>query len=92
MAVEDIDHPAGTDLPQMVIGPAIAEADFQHWSGQVAEESDRGIETGALRLQATNETVETTQGKNILPPRTNRSRGMIDRWARLFVVVGNRVT
>jgi len=62
LAVEDEDRPGATDFAQMVKGAAIAKAEFQYRSGQIAQQCDGCIEAGALGLQTADETVETTHG------------------------------
>jgi hypothetical protein len=60
LAVEGEDRAAGEDSTQMVVGPAVTKAQFDHWPGNGADQPGQHVEAIALGLHAAYETVETT--------------------------------
>src|SRR4051794_36639552 len=58
LTLEHEDRPAGQQRAQMVVGPAIAEAEFQHRSGQIADQVRSGVQAITLGGDAPDETVQ----------------------------------
>ncbi len=61
-ALEHKDLPVRQDRAQMVIGPAMTEAELENRARQVADHPCRQIETPALRLEPAYEAVQAAQG------------------------------
>lgn len=53
----DIDLAVRKQLAEMIIGSAIAEAEFQHRAIQIANQMSRVVETSALRFKAADKAV-----------------------------------
>jgi hypothetical protein len=54
----DVDSAIRKKLAQMVVGPAVAEPEFEHVPVQFPDEMGRQIEAGALSLESPNKAVE----------------------------------
>src|SRR3954465_15451828 len=58
LTLEDEDRPAGQQRAQMIIGPAIAKTEFQHRTGQIADQLRRGVQAITLGGDTPDETVQ----------------------------------
>jgi len=58
LALEDVDVAAGKEIAQMVVGAAVAQADFEDRARQGVDLGLQEIQAVALRLHARDETVE----------------------------------
>src|SRR5262245_42532007 len=66
-AVEGDDAASGQALPQMIVGAAITEAEFDYWAFHRRNIGDDMVENVALRCDAGDETVQTAHGLAIFP-------------------------
>ena len=69
----DIDIAMREELPKMIVGPAVAEAEFQHFTILIANQIGSQFEASALRLQPTNEAVQPTQRNYAATPVVSRN-------------------
>src|SRR5882757_4548099 len=60
LALEHIDVAAGKEIAQMIVGPSIAQSNFEDRPGQGVDGRLQEIQTIALRLHARDEAVEPT--------------------------------
>ncbi len=70
----DIDLPIWKELAQMIVGPTVAEPEFEHEPIQFLDETSRQIEAGALGLQSAYEAVEPAHGRQATIPAPSRNR------------------
>jgi hypothetical protein len=59
LKIEDVNVALRHELAQMIIRPAVAEAEFEHRPRELLDQLGRAIEASALRLQTTDEAIET---------------------------------
>ena len=64
MALEHKDLAVGKQAAQVIVGPAIAEAEFENRPAQTLDQRRRRVEQIALRLHAPNEAVEPAHGRD----------------------------
>jgi hypothetical protein len=74
-ALADIDVAMREELSEMIVGPAVAETEFQHFTIQTGNQIGGQFEASALRLEPTNEAVQ---------PAHRHSRGNAGGLAQLF--------
>jgi sulfatase maturation enzyme AslB (radical SAM superfamily) len=58
VAVEHVDLAVPAAAPQVIVGAAVAEAEFQHMAGQPRDPMHRLVQYGTLRLQPPDERIE----------------------------------
>lgn len=81
-ALADIDLAMREKLPKMIVGPAVAEAELEHFTVQTANQIGGQFEASALRLEPTNEAVQPAHGYYAARPAVSRNRFTSARAAR----------
>lgn len=79
-ALADINLAVREELPEMIIGPAVAEAEFEHVTIQTPNQVGGQFEASALRLEPANEAVQ---------PAHRHSRGSAGGFAQSFQFGGS---
>ncbi len=58
LPLADVDLPVRKQFAQMIVGPAVAEPEFEHRPVEIRDQRGRQVEAGALRLEPADEAVE----------------------------------
>ncbi len=72
-ALADIDRTMREELPKMIVGPAVAEAELEHFTVQTANQIGGQFEASALRLEPMNEAVQPAHRNYAAMPEVSRN-------------------
>ena len=72
-AFADIDFAMREELPKMIVCPAVAEAELQHFTIHTGNQIGGRFEASTLRLEPTNEAVQPAQRNYAAIPAVSRS-------------------
>jgi hypothetical protein len=72
-ALADIDVPMREQLPKMIVCPAVAEAELQHFTIHTGNQIGGQFEASTLRLEPPNEAVQPTQRNYAATPVVSRN-------------------
>ena len=72
-ALADIDRAMREELPKMIVGSAVAEAELEHFTVQTANQIGGHFEASALRLEPTNEAVQPAHRNYAAMPELSRN-------------------
>ena len=65
LALEDEDLALRERFAQVIVGPAVAEAELEDRAGQIPDHLGRQVQAGALRLEAPDVDVETAHANDL---------------------------